>query len=294
MVKFVLDKMRNLAMTQLNGKSSGSKGKSGSRGSTGSGNSVIELTDSNFSQVKTTSKSLYMVMFYAPWCGHCKNLKPKYEQAARNNSNPNIKFARINCDEHKSSCGAYQVQGYPTLKVFLPGGKVEDYNGGRDEASLLSVAEGFAKKMVPPKPLAFLEHHEKFESYCVKEGGICLIAFLPHIMDTGVDGREKYIKTLKELHRKHSSKPIKFLWAQAGDQFSFEEKLNLGFGYPAVVAISHKKNMYGVMRDSFDGKGLDRFVTGLMSGHVSLYKIQGDLPKIKKAKINKPVADQEL
>ena len=247
MVKFVLDKMKSMAMTQLNGKSSGSKSKSGS--SSGGSRSVIELNDSNFSQVKNTSKELYMVMFYAPWCGHCKSLKPKYEQAARNNSNSLIKFARINCDEHKSSCGSYQIQGYPTLKVFLPGGKVEDYNGGRDEASLLSVAESFAKKMVPPKPLAFLENHAKFEEYCINDGGICLIAFLPHVMDTGLDGRNKYKKTLKELHRKHTSKPIKFLWAQAGDQFGFEEKLNLGFGYPAVVAISHKRKMYGVMRD---------------------------------------------
>ena len=252
---------------------------------------MLELTDSSFSQAKNTNKALYMVMFYAPWCGHCKNLKPIYESAARKNSDPLIKFARINCDEHKGTCGNYGIQGYPTLKVFLPGGKVEDYNGGRDESSLLSTAQRLAKNLVPPKPLAFLQNQAKFEEYCIEAGGICLIAFLPHIMDTGVDGRKKYRKTLEEMHRKHQSKPIKFLWAQAGDQFGFEEKLNLGFGYPAVVAISHKKMMYGVMRDSFDGKGLDRFVTGLMSGHVSLYKIQGELPKIKKAKIFEETAE---
>ena len=281
--------MKSMAMSQLNGKSSGSGSKS--QGSTGGSRKVIELTDATFSMAKNTNKELYMMMFYAPWCGHCKNLKPKYEQAARNNSNPLIKFARINCDEHKSTCGNYGVQGYPTLKVFLPGGKVEDYNGGRDESSLLSIAENFAKKLVPPKPLAFLANSDKFDDYCVKEAGICLIAFLPHIMDTGKEGRNKYKKTLVELHRKHQSKPVKFLWAQAGDQFEFEEKLNLGFGYPAVVAISYKKQMYGVMRDSFDSKGLDRFVTGLMSGHVSLYKIHGDLPKIKKAKVYEEVGE---
>jgi protein disulfide-isomerase A6 len=283
--------MKSMAMNQLNGKSSGSSSGSGKRSSSGGSGRVIELTDTTFSMAKNTNKELYMVMFYAPWCGHCKNLKPKYEQAARNNSNPSIKFARINCDEHKTVCGNYGVQGYPTLKMFMPGGKVEDYNGGRDESSLLSIAESFAKKLVPPKPLAFLDSHDRFDKYCIQEGGICIIAFLPHIMDTGLEGRKKYKKTLQELHRKHQSKPIKFLWGQAGDQFGFEEKLNLGFGYPAVVAISHKKQMYGVMRDSFDSKGLDRFVTGLMSGHVSLYKIQGELPKIKKAKIYEEVAE---
>jgi protein disulfide-isomerase A6 len=288
MVNFVLAKMKSKAMDQLNGKSSGSSNKGRSSGGSGK---VIELTDATFSMAKNTNKELYMMMFYAPWCGHCKNLKPKYEQAARNNSNPLIKFARINCDEHKTACGNYGIQGYPTLKVFLPGGRVEEYNGGRDESSLLSIAESYAKKLVPPKPLAFLENNDKFDEYCVKDSGICLIAFLPHIMDTGKEGRTKYRKTLEELYRKHQSKPIKFLWAQAGDQFGFEEKLNLGFGYPAVVAISFKKKMYGVMRDSFDSKGLDRFVTGLMSGHASLYKIQGELPKIKKAKIYEEVGE---
>ena len=290
-MNFVLDKMKAHALGQLRGKSSSGSSTGGGKRSGGSGGTVLELSDANFSTVTNSQKELYMVMFYAPWCGHCKNLKPKYESAARNNSNPQIKFARINCDDNRGTCGQYAVQGYPTLKIFLPGGKVEDYNGGRDESSLLNIAESFAKNLVPPKPLAFLENHAKYEDYCVKEGGICLIAFLPHIMDSGIDGRKKYKKTLEELHRKHRSKPIKFLWAQAGDQFGLEEKLNLGFGYPAVVAVSDKKQMYGVMRDSFDSKGLDRFVTGLMSGHVSLYKIQGDLPKIKKAKIYEQVEE---
>jgi protein disulfide-isomerase A6 len=284
-----MDKMKSLAMSQLNGRSS-SSGSSQKR-SGGSGGSVLEVSDADFSRITSASKEVYMVMFYAPWCGHCKNLKPKYESAARNNSNSQIKFARINCDDNRTTCGQYGVQGYPTLKVFLPGGKVEDYNGGRDESSMMHILEGFAKNLVPPKPLAFLENHEKYDEYCIKDSGICLIAFLPHIMDTGVEGRNKYKKTLQELVRKHRSKPIKFLWAQAGDQFGLEEKLNLGFGYPAVVAVSDKKQMYGVMRDSFDSKGLDRFVTGLMSGHVSLYKINGGLPKIKKAKIYEQVEE---
>lgn len=268
-------------MANLNGKSSSSQKKSsGSKG--GSNGKVIDLTEDSFSMVKNTTNKLYMVMFYAPWCGHCKSLKPKWEQAARQNSNDSLVFAKIDCTTQQGPCGSYGVQGYPTIKVFSPGGKVEDYSGAREISALLDYGLARARSVKPPKPVSFLENADKFDEYCVQESGVCIIAILPHVMDSGPEGRVKYVKLLKEVHRKHSGKPLVFLWAQAGDQFALEEKLNLGFGYPAVVAINHGRKMYGVMRDSFDEAGVDRFVTGLMSGHVSLYKLIGDLPKIKK------------
>ena len=39
---------------------------------------VQHLTGDNFAQV-TREKDVTMVMFYAPWCGHCKKSKPEYQ-----------------------------------------------------------------------------------------------------------------------------------------------------------------------------------------------------------------------
>lgn len=83
-----------------------------------------------------------IVEFYAPWCGHCQNLKPAYEKAAKNLEGL-AKVAAIDCDDdaNKPFCGSMGVQGFPTLKIVRPGKKygkpvVEDYQGQRTAGAI--------------------------------------------------------------------------------------------------------------------------------------------------------------
>jgi protein disulfide-isomerase A6 len=85
--------------------------------------------------------------FYAPWCGHCKNLKPAFESAAKSLAGI-AKVAAVNCDEetNKPFCGQMGVQGFPTLKIVRPSKKpgkptVEDYQGQRDAKSIVEAVK---------------------------------------------------------------------------------------------------------------------------------------------------------
>jgi thiol-disulfide isomerase/thioredoxin len=47
-----------------------------------SGDDVFALTSANFDRSVLQSDQVWIVEFYAPWCGHCKNLAPEYKKAA--------------------------------------------------------------------------------------------------------------------------------------------------------------------------------------------------------------------
>lgn len=95
----------------------------------------------------TPNTTLTPRRFYAPWCGHCKNLKPAYETAAKSLAGI-AKVAAINCDDevNKPFCGQMGVQGFPTLKIVRPGKKpgkptVEDYQGARSAKGIVDAVK---------------------------------------------------------------------------------------------------------------------------------------------------------
>ncbi|XP_058790201.1 protein disulfide-isomerase A3-like [Phymastichus coffea] len=99
---------------------------------------VFEWTDGDFvEELKRHDNTL--VMFYAPWCGHCKRLKPEYAKAAEllRGNVPPISLAKVDCTEAgKETCNKYSVSGYPTLKIFAKDELIDDYNGPREAAGI--------------------------------------------------------------------------------------------------------------------------------------------------------------
>ncbi len=100
----------------------------------------IELTADEFES--KTSKGSWFVKFYAPWCGHCKNLAPIWEElAADMESDPVHHVAHVDCTKYPSTCKDAGVSGYPTMKLIKDGEAIE-YPGQRTKESLRAFMEG--------------------------------------------------------------------------------------------------------------------------------------------------------
>lgn len=115
------------------------------------------LDENNFKDL--VSGSPHFVMFFAPWCGHCKRLAPTWEElAAKHNKDVDseVTIAKVDCTVATALCSAQDVTGYPTLKFFKNGAEKEDgvkYRGNRDAASLEKfIAEKLGNEVPEEKP----------------------------------------------------------------------------------------------------------------------------------------------
>jgi protein disulfide-isomerase A1 len=109
---------------------------------------VAVLTEDNFQDV-IDDNEFVLVKFYAPWCGHCKKLKPEYIGAAElyygEEAETEVVFGDVDATENGELASQFGVTGYPTMKFFVNGIAI-DYNGGRDEEGIIDWIE---EKILP-------------------------------------------------------------------------------------------------------------------------------------------------
>jgi protein disulfide-isomerase-like protein len=105
-------------------------------------------------------KKHVLVMFFAPWCGHCKKAKPEFVKAAEKfKDDSKVELAAVDCTIHSNICATYDVKGYPTLKYFSYLKINRDYNGDRHAEDfiqfLLNPNQPEVKRNVQEKVVAF-------------------------------------------------------------------------------------------------------------------------------------------
>eukprot|EP00889_Picochlorum_renovo_P006041 jgi/Picre1/33071/NNA_008397.t1 len=102
---------------------------------------------------------VWLVEFYAPWCGHCKNLASKWRKVAESLHGV-IRVAAVNCDEQKALCQGQGIQGYPTIKAYKNGRWV-GYNGDRSASALTNWGLG----LLPNDLISTLKTDSDLEAY---------------------------------------------------------------------------------------------------------------------------------
>ena len=79
-------------------------------------------------------KKPMFIKFYANWCGHCKKIKPEWDETAEEVNKKNKKMLKVNCGngskKEKEIMSKYNIDGYPTIIVF-DNGVASPYEGKR-------------------------------------------------------------------------------------------------------------------------------------------------------------------
>lgn len=237
---------------------------------------VIKLTDNNFMETVIDSPDMWMVEFYAPWCGHCKNLQPEWEKAAKILKG-NIKFGALDATMNKDRAQLYNIRSYPTIKMFPPGKKTKffNYEGGRTADSIANWALQQSINYLPLPDIKEITSNEFNE----RGKHIWVISILPHILDCDSKCRNAYLGLLKKLGEKFKSNQWGWVWAEAGAQKPLESSLDIGgFGYPAMAVINLNKMKYSLMKGSFSDDGINEFLRDISYG-------RGDSSSLKGAKM---------
>ena len=96
----------------------------------GAGAEPVTLTGENFAELvinketgEPVSNKPWFIKFYAPWCGHCKNLAPTWaEFANKHRELDDLNVGKIDCTEENNRpiCSDYEIKGYPSLLLIPP------------------------------------------------------------------------------------------------------------------------------------------------------------------------------
>lgn len=121
---------------------------------------VVSLTKDTFNDF-LAEHELVLAEFFAPWCGHCKALAPKYEEAATELKAKNIPLVKVDCTTEEDVCSDQEVTGYPTLKVFRGPNDAKPYQGARQADTIVSY---MVKQSLPAVSAVSQETLEDFKT----------------------------------------------------------------------------------------------------------------------------------
>lgn len=94
---------------------------------------IVELNESNFDE--KIKKGIFLVDFFAQWCGPCRMLSPVIEEVAQELENKAV-IGKVDIDEEINLASKFQVTSVPTLILFKNGKEIDRVVGLRDADAL--------------------------------------------------------------------------------------------------------------------------------------------------------------
>lgn len=107
---------------------------------------VVALTDTTFDAFVAAEKAT-LIEFYAPWCGHCKQMIAPYEAAAVALAADGLRLGAVDATVNKALAARFAVRGYPTILTFVGGAaNAQKFSGARTADRFAA----FVRDLAPP------------------------------------------------------------------------------------------------------------------------------------------------
>ncbi|RHY25784.1 hypothetical protein DYB32_008102 [Aphanomyces invadans] len=128
-----------------------------------SNEAVKVISGKEFESRVIDNKKDVLLEFYAPWCGHCKSLAPKYDELAENFASvESIMIAKMDATENEVDHPNVDVKGFPTIFFFPANDKANPipYEGARDVAGFTEFLKKHATKFTLDGETHGVDHDE--------------------------------------------------------------------------------------------------------------------------------------
>ena len=185
--------------------------------------SALQLTPDNWDS-SVAGKTVF-VKFFAPWCGHCKKMKPAWDKLMEEyEDSETVLIGDVDCiGSGKPLCDEVGVQGFPTIKYGDPD-NLEAYQGGRDFDAL----DEFAKVLKPPCNVNTLEHCSVEDKVLIDDLSTAPLEYIKNLLDLEKQERETIEKTFDDAVKDLQDQYQKLQQKKKDDTAALKKRYNVG------------------------------------------------------------------